>query len=42
MDKLVDKVSNGNNLFKIGIIAMIVIIIYNIPEDCNTLVSQEI
>ena len=36
MDKLVNKVSDGNNLFKVGILSMIVIILHNIPEGIVT------
>ena len=35
MDKLVNKVSDGNNLFKVGILSMIVIILHNIPEGIS-------
>lgn len=38
MDKIVNNVSSGNNLFKIGIISMIVIIIHNIPEGIVTFI----
>ena len=36
MDRLVNKVSDGNNLFKVGILSMIVIILHNIPEGIVT------
>ncbi len=38
MDKMIDNVSKGNNLFKIGILSMIVIIIHNIPEGIVTFI----
>ena len=40
MDKIIDKVSDGTNLFKVGILSMIAIILHNIPEDCSPHVSQ--
>lgn len=40
MDKIIDRVSTGNNLFKVGILSMIVIILHNIPEDCSPHVSR--
>ena len=40
MDKIIDKVSDGTNLFKVGILSMIAIILHNIPEGCNCYVSQ--
>ena len=40
MDNYIDKVSNGGNLFKVGILSMIAIILHNIPEDCSCYVSQ--
>lgn len=36
IDKSIDKVSNDNNLFKVGILSMIVIILHNIPEGIIT------
>ena len=33
LDNYIDKVSNNNSLFKVGILSMIVIILHNIPED---------
>ncbi len=36
MDKIIDRVSTGNNLFKVGILSMIVIILHNIPEGIVT------
>ena len=41
LDKLVDKVSTGNNLFKVGILSMIVIILHNIPEGIVTFIVSE-
>ena len=41
LDKLVEKVSNSNNLFKVGILSMIVIIIHNIPEGIVTFIVSE-
>ena len=38
LDKLVDKTSNKNNLFKVGILSMIVIILHNIPEGIVTFI----
>ncbi len=38
LDSLVDKVSHGNNLFNVGILSMIVIILHNIPEGIITYV----
>lgn len=40
LDKTIDKVSDGSNLFKVGILSMIAIILHNIPEDCSPHVSQ--
>ena len=37
LDKMVDKVSN-NNLYKVGILSMIVIILHNIPEGIVTFI----
>ena len=31
---------NNNNLYKVGYISMIAIIIHNIPKDCNCYVSR--
>ncbi len=31
---------NNDNLYKVGIISMLAIIIHNIPEDCSYYVSQ--
>lgn len=36
IDKAVDKINDNNNLFKVGIISMIVIILHNIPEGIIT------
>ncbi len=36
IDKTVDKINNGNSLFKVGILSMIVIILHNIPEGIIT------
>ena len=41
MDYFVDNASKGSNLFKVGILSMIAIIIHNIPEDCIYCVSQQ-
>ena len=38
LDSLVDKISTGNNLFNVGILSMIVIILHNIPEGIVTYV----
>ena len=38
LDSLVDKVSHGNNLFNVGILSMLVIILHNIPEGIITYV----
>ena len=40
LDKLVNK-SNGNNLYKVGILSMIAIIIHNIPEGIVTFIVSE-
>lgn len=36
LEKIVDNNNNGNNLFKVGILSMIVIILHNIPEGIVT------
>ena len=38
LDKTVDKYSDGNNLFKVGILSMIAIILHNIPEGIITFI----
>lgn len=38
MDKIIDKVSDGTNLFKVGILSMIAIILHNIPEGIVTFI----
>ena len=38
MDNYIDKVSNGGNLFKVGILSMIAIILHNIPEGIVTFI----
>ena len=38
MDSYIDKVSNSGNLFKVGILSMIAIIIHNIPEGIVTFI----
>ena len=38
LDKTIDKVSNQNNLFKVGILSMIAIILHNIPEGIITFI----
>ena len=38
LEKIVDNVSDNNNLFKIGILSMIVIILHNIPEGIVTFI----
>lgn len=38
LDLLIDKVNRGNNLFNVGILSMIVIILHNIPEGIITYV----
>ena len=38
MDNYIDKVSNGGNLFKVGILSMIAIIMHNIPEGIVTFI----
>lgn len=40
LDRTIDKFSDGNNLFKVGILSMIAIILHNIPEDCSCYESQ--
>ncbi len=41
LDKLVDKFSNNNDLFKVGILSMLVIILHNIPEGIVTFIVSE-
>lgn len=38
LEKIVDKTSDNNNLFKVGILSMIVIILHNIPEGIVTFI----
>ena len=38
MDNYIDKVSNSGNLFKVGILSMIAIIMHNIPEGIVTFI----
>jgi len=38
MDKTIDKFSDENNLFKVGILSMIAIILHNIPEGIVTFI----
>lgn len=38
IDKTVDTINNNNNLFKVGILSMIVIILHNIPEGIITFI----
>ena len=38
LDKTIDKYSEGNNLFKVGILSMIAIILHNIPEGIITFI----
>lgn len=38
MDSYIDKVSNGGNLYKVGILSMIAIIMHNIPEGIVTFI----
>ena len=38
LEKIVDNVSNNDNLFKVGILSMIVIILHNIPEGIVTFI----
>ena len=38
LDKTIDKYSHGNNLFKVGILSMIAIILHNIPEGIITFI----
>ena len=38
LDKTIDKYSQGNNLFKVGILSMIAIILHNIPEGIITFI----
>ena len=38
LEKIVDNVSDNNNLFKVGILSMIVIILHNIPEGIVTFI----
>ncbi len=38
LDKTVDKYSEGNSLFKVGILSMIAIILHNIPEGIVTFI----
>ena len=42
VDHYIDKFSTSNNLYKVGILSMLAIILHNIPEDCIKYVSQEI
>ena len=40
---LIDKYlpsNNNDNLYKVGLISMVAIILHNIPEDCNPYVSH--
>ena len=41
LDKLVNKASQGNNLFKVGILSMIAIILHNIPEGIITFIISK-
>jgi len=41
MDYFVDNSSKGNNLFKVGIMSMIAIIIHNIPEGIVTFIVSD-
>lgn len=41
LDVVVDKINDNNNLFKVGILAMIVIIIHNIPEGIVTYIVSK-
>lgn len=38
MDKSIDKISSGNNLYKTGILSMVAIILHNIPEGIVTFI----
>lgn len=38
LDKTIDKMSDGNDLFKVGILSMIAIILHNIPEGIVTFI----
>ena len=38
LDNYIDKVSNNGNLFKVGILSMIAIILHNIPEGIVTFI----
>lgn len=38
IDKSIDKINNKNNLYKVGILSMIVIILHNIPEGIITFI----
>ena len=38
LDNYIDKVSNNNSLFKVGILSMIAIILHNIPEGIVTFI----
>ena len=38
LDKMIDTIGTGNNLFKVGILSMIVIILHNIPEGIVTFI----
>ena len=40
LDKYIDKVSTGSNLYKVGILSMIVIILHNIPEGIITFITS--
>ena len=41
LDNYIDRVSKSGNLFKVGILSMIAIILHNIPEDCSYYVSHK-
>ena len=41
LDNYIDRVSKSGNLFKVGILSMIAIILHNIPEDFSYYVSHK-
>lgn len=41
IDKGIEKKITNNNLYKLGIISIIVLMFHNIPEDCSCYVSHK-
>ena len=41
LDNTIDKYSHGNNLFKVGVLSMIAIILHNIPEGIITFIVSK-